>query len=367
MGRLHVVDIYPIERNPWRCGDQPCVAKRRSRHSHSKRGRSRLIRPPSASVGIGRCASPQPSFDSDISDIARLWQAFSFVPNHSQTVQGKTSYQQWLTPIPTSVTKRRQKFHGTKLLQNGTKKALKSPPFSAPISQSLDRFTAMRAKPQSASRYFVNRTSTSCLQTNERSSSPDLKRCFQKNNRWRLFSADVQNLKIADLNPIPATHFRATNPARPSITQRGCNITMSGNAALRHELDEASRIRFPHVYTETLERLRREFGHSIMILPDGSNRIARFNCFAYGLRLWEHDDYILPITRPSSIRNSFVRCWMMVRLQRSMQWKPRQAMSLSISITKQWHAPEWSARIRLTAQNGVATKYIATATARVAF
>ncbi len=67
---------------------------------------------------------------------------------------------------------------------------------------------------------------------------------------------------------------------------------MSGNAAPRLALDEASKLRVPREYTETLERLRREFGHSISMLPDGSNRIARFNCFAYGLGLWEHDDYI---------------------------------------------------------------------------
>jgi hypothetical protein len=67
---------------------------------------------------------------------------------------------------------------------------------------------------------------------------------------------------------------------------------MSGNVALRLALDEASKLRFRHEYIETLERLRREFGHSISMLPDGRNRIARFNCFAYGLGLWEHVDYI---------------------------------------------------------------------------
>jgi hypothetical protein len=87
-------------------------------------------------------------------------------------------------------------------------------------------------------------------------------------------------------------------------------MMMSGNAALRDELDEASRIRLPQVYIETLERLRREFGHSILILPDGSDRITRFNCFAYGLGLWEHDDYIRRVNAAnnSAIVNSlFVR------------------------------------------------------------
>ena len=81
---------------------------------------------------------------------------------------------------------------------------------------------------------------------------------------------------------------------------------MSGNAALRLALDEASKLRFRHEYTETLERLRREFGHSISMLPDGCNRIARFNCFAYGLGLWENVDYIRRVdaAENSAILNS---------------------------------------------------------------
>jgi hypothetical protein len=41
--------------------------------------------PPSASVGIGGCVSPQPRFYSDISELARLWRAFSCVAGISQT------------------------------------------------------------------------------------------------------------------------------------------------------------------------------------------------------------------------------------------------------------------------------------------
>src|ERR1700686_3176892 len=67
---------------------------------------------------------------------------------------------------------------------------------------------------------------------------------------------------------------------------------MSGNTALRLALDEACKLRFRHQYTETLEKLRSEFGHSISMLPDGSGRIERFNCFAYSLGLWNLDDYI---------------------------------------------------------------------------
>jgi len=85
---------------------------------------------------------------------------------------------------------------------------------------------------------------------------------------------------------------------------------MSGNAALRDELDEASQIRLPQIYVETLERLRCEFGHSILILPDGSDRITRFNCFAYGLGLWEHDDYIRRVNAANNsaiVNSQFVR------------------------------------------------------------
>ena len=67
---------------------------------------------------------------------------------------------------------------------------------------------------------------------------------------------------------------------------------VKGNVALRLALDEASKLRFRHQYTETLQRLRHEFGHSISMLAEGSERIARFNCFAYGLGLWELADYI---------------------------------------------------------------------------
>ena len=81
---------------------------------------------------------------------------------------------------------------------------------------------------------------------------------------------------------------------------------MPGNAALRLALDDACKLRFPHQYTETLERLRREFGHSIFMLPDGSDRIARFNCFAYGLGVWDHADYIRRVdaANDSAIVNS---------------------------------------------------------------
>jgi hypothetical protein len=63
---------------------------------------------------------------------------------------------------------------------------------------------------------------------------------------------------------------------------------MAGNAKLRRALDGATKLRFRHVYEETLEQLRHEHAHTISILPDGRDRIARFNCFAYGLGVWEH-------------------------------------------------------------------------------
>jgi len=67
---------------------------------------------------------------------------------------------------------------------------------------------------------------------------------------------------------------------------------MSGNAALRRELDEAIKTPYPEIYREAIERLRSQFGHSISILPDGKGRTTRFNCFAYGLGIWEHPDFV---------------------------------------------------------------------------
>lgn len=83
---------------------------------------------------------------------------------------------------------------------------------------------------------------------------------------------------------------------------------MAGNTKLRVELDQATKFRFRHQYTEALERLRHEFAHSISILPDGRARIERFNCFAYGLGLWEHPDYIRRVDAASNsaVVNSLV-------------------------------------------------------------
>jgi hypothetical protein len=42
------------------------------------------MEPPSASIGIGGCVSPQPNFDSDISEMARfggLFHLFRRIPN----------------------------------------------------------------------------------------------------------------------------------------------------------------------------------------------------------------------------------------------------------------------------------------------
>jgi hypothetical protein len=67
---------------------------------------------------------------------------------------------------------------------------------------------------------------------------------------------------------------------------------MPGNTALRRALDEAITTEYPEIYRETIERLRREYAHSIAILPDGKGRTRRFNCFAYGLGVWDHPDFI---------------------------------------------------------------------------
>jgi hypothetical protein len=65
-----------------------------------------------------------------------------------------------------------------------------------------------------------------------------------------------------------------------------------GIAALRRELDAASKLREVSAYEAKLNALRDQFGHRIAILPDGRERMARFNCFAYALGLWDHADYI---------------------------------------------------------------------------
>jgi hypothetical protein len=67
---------------------------------------------------------------------------------------------------------------------------------------------------------------------------------------------------------------------------------MPGNPALRRKLDEAITTEYPEIYRENIERLRREYGHAITILPDGKGRTSRFNCFAYALGVWEHPDFI---------------------------------------------------------------------------
>jgi hypothetical protein len=67
---------------------------------------------------------------------------------------------------------------------------------------------------------------------------------------------------------------------------------MPGNAALRRALDDAITTEHPEIYREELERLRRDYAHSIAILPDGKGRTRRFNCFAYGLEVWEHPGFI---------------------------------------------------------------------------
>jgi hypothetical protein len=85
---------------------------------------------------------------------------------------------------------------------------------------------------------------------------------------------------------------------------------MSGNAALRRKLDEASKIRIPAIYRETLAHLRRQFGHSISILSDGSGRTTRFNCFAYGLGVWDHPDFIRKV---DAVENSAIISSQIVR------------------------------------------------------
>jgi hypothetical protein len=70
--------------------------------------------------GVG-CGSPQPSFDSNINELARLWRAFSLCTKLSKGIQKEIVISQTVREIPRSITNRFQKLHGTKLAQSGTK------------------------------------------------------------------------------------------------------------------------------------------------------------------------------------------------------------------------------------------------------
>lgn len=81
---------------------------------------------------------------------------------------------------------------------------------------------------------------------------------------------------------------------------------MSGNPALRRELDAASKLIVLGEYRERLQSLQSNFGHTISILPDEHAPIERFNYFAFALGLWNHDTYVMHVDRDdnSAIVNS---------------------------------------------------------------
>ncbi len=60
---------------------------------------------------------------------------------------------------------------------------------------------------------------------------------------------------------------------------------MTGNEALRRELDDASALRQKSDYRIQLEELKARYGHTITVLQDGAHEMERFNCFAYALRV----------------------------------------------------------------------------------
>jgi hypothetical protein len=66
---------------------------------------------------------------------------------------------------------------------------------------------------------------------------------------------------------------------------------MSGSEGLRRELDSASGLKVVAEYRTRLEKLRSKYGHKIATLEDGAAEIARFNCFAYALRVWDDPVY----------------------------------------------------------------------------
>jgi hypothetical protein len=74
-------------------------------------------------------------------------------------------------------------------------------------------------------------------------------------------------------------------------------LLTSGDAELRRGLDVASKLRVSREYRDRLESLRRRFGHTVTILPDGLERICRFNCFAFALGVWKTDAYIERVER----------------------------------------------------------------------
>lgn len=67
---------------------------------------------------------------------------------------------------------------------------------------------------------------------------------------------------------------------------------MPGNPDLRLALDVASELKIVSDYVARLAELKARYGHSITVLPDGKERMERFNCFAYALALWDKPDYV---------------------------------------------------------------------------
>jgi hypothetical protein len=81
---------------------------------------------------------------------------------------------------------------------------------------------------------------------------------------------------------------------------------MPRNAQLRRELEAAMAIFEPAAYVKRLDQLREKFNHSVFILPDGSDRLRRFNCYAYAFGIWDHPDFVALVenTGKSAIMNS---------------------------------------------------------------
>jgi len=67
---------------------------------------------------------------------------------------------------------------------------------------------------------------------------------------------------------------------------------MSGNSDLRLALSAASKLKVVSDYLVLLAELKSQYAHNVSMLPDGKDRVSRFNCFAYALGLWDNPDYI---------------------------------------------------------------------------
>jgi hypothetical protein len=83
---------------------------------------------------------------------------------------------------------------------------------------------------------------------------------------------------------------------------------MPGNHGLGTALDAACGIKIVSEYRNTQEALRAQHRHAIAIMPEGGERLARFNCFAYALGIWDRNEYVSLVddAQDSTVLNSAI-------------------------------------------------------------